>query len=83
MSQMGHSRRFDGLPTISGFPPETDINRPTRLVRFVPTPDMISLLDHLVGAVQHRWRDFEAKRFGGLEIDHQLECGRLLNWYIA
>jgi hypothetical protein len=25
---LGHSRRFDGLPMTSGFPPEADINRP-------------------------------------------------------
>ena len=52
-------------------------------VNLASAPDMISLLDHLVGSVQHRCRDFEAKRFGRPEIDHQLECGRLLNWYIA
>src|SRR2546423_791368 len=63
--------------------PTADVHRATVTSAFVPAPDMISLLDHLVGSVQHRCRDFEAKRFGGPEIDHQLECGRLLNWYIA
>src|SRR5258708_4497507 len=36
------------------------------------------LLDHLVGTQQERFRDREAERLRGLEIDHQLEsCGRL------
>src|SRR6266576_1873282 len=37
------------------------------------------LFDHLIGAAeQHRWH-FEAKRFGGLEVDDQLEFGLLVN----
>jgi hypothetical protein len=75
-----HSRGFTGMSAPSS---EADVAASAANFRYGPTPDMISLLDHLSGAVQHRWRDFEAKRFGGLEIDHQLECGRLLNWYIA
>src|SRR2546423_879341 len=35
--------------------------------------------DELIGASQHRLRDREAKRFGGLEIDDQLELRRLLD----
>jgi hypothetical protein len=43
--------------------------RPTLVVR---------LFDHLVGAAaQHRWH-FEVKRFRGLQIDDQLEFGRLV-----
>jgi hypothetical protein len=30
-------------------------------------------LDHLVGGYRQLVRDGEAERFGGLEIDHQLE----------
>lgn len=33
------------------------------------------LLDHLVGACQHRRRDVETKRFRGLEVDHKLLFG--------
>lgn len=40
-------------------------------------------LDHLIGAAeQHRWH-FEAERFRGLEIYHQLEFGRLVKWDIS
>jgi hypothetical protein len=28
-----------------------------------------ALFDHLVGAGEHGWGNFKAKRFGGLEID--------------
>ena len=37
MSALGQSRRFDPLPATSGLPRSTDIVRPARLVRFVPT----------------------------------------------
>jgi hypothetical protein len=31
------------------------------------------LLDHLIGGGQHRFRSGEAERFGGLEVDDELE----------
>jgi hypothetical protein len=40
MSELGQSRRFDVPPVISGLPPQTDINLPTRLVRFVPIAEI-------------------------------------------
>ena len=33
-------------------------------------------LDHLVGDCEHARWDVQAERFGGLEVDHQLELGR-------
>src|SRR5262245_32429662 len=37
----------------------------------------VPLLDHLVGAQQEGFRDLQPERFRGLEVDHQLELGRL------
>src|SRR5215467_5083387 len=41
------------------------------------------LLDHVVGADEDRLRDRQPERLGGLEIDHQLELGRLLDRQIG
>jgi hypothetical protein len=35
------------------------------------------LLDHLVGGGQQRFRDGEAERLGGFEVDDEFELGRL------
>src|SRR5215510_3872665 len=40
-------------------------------------------LDHLVGARKQRWRQLEAERLAGLEIDRQLDPGRELDRQIA
>src|SRR6516165_273487 len=37
------------------------------------------LLDHLVGGGQQRFRDGEAERLGGLEVDEEFDFGGLLN----
>jgi hypothetical protein len=42
-----------------------------------------ALLDHLVGLEEDRLRDRESQRLGGLEIDHQLELGGLLDGEIS
>src|SRR5438128_5922336 len=42
-----------------------------------------SLLDDLVGARNEGWRDREAARARGLEIDDELELGSLLDWQLG
>src|ERR1017187_2511276 len=39
----------------------------------------IALFDHLVGVVEERWRDGDAERLGGLEVDDQLKGGWCLH----
>src|SRR5215470_2107677 len=46
--------------------------------KFKPLPE--PSLDELVRSPQHRRRDGQAERLHGLEIDDQLEFGRLLDW---
>ena len=41
------------------------------------------LFDHLIGAGEQRRWDFEAERLRGLEVDHQLDLGGLLNWQVG
>ena len=40
-------------------------------------------LDHLVGAGEHGWRNLKADGLRGVEIDHHLELGRLLDRKVA
>src|SRR5262249_54954582 len=43
------------------------------------TPRPFSWIDHLVRLEQHCLRDRQPERSRGLEVDHQLELGRLLD----
>src|ERR1700758_166295 len=43
----------------------------------------LSLLDHLVGAGKDRGLHGQSERLGGLEVNNQLECRRLLDWQIG
>src|SRR5579883_1747834 len=47
--------------------------------KFNMRPSGTSSLDHLVGPAEQRNRDFEAEGLRGLDVDHQLECCRLLD----
>jgi hypothetical protein len=75
MSEMGHSRRFGHRAATSGLPRSTDIARPARLVRLVPTNDISSTsINDLASTHEERRRDREAKRFGGPHVDDEVEA---------
>jgi hypothetical protein len=40
-------------------------------------------LNHLVGACHQRRGHSHAHRISGLEVDHQLELGRLFDWDVG
>jgi hypothetical protein len=40
-------------------------------------------LNHFVGAGEGRWRDCDAERLGSVEVHHELEGRRLLDWQIG
>ena len=79
MSALGHKRTFAVQKGMSALPPKADICSALGDVCFVPIADMINLIDHLVGAVEQRGRYGEVERLRGLEVNHQLELGRLLH----
>lgn len=56
------------------------MRRPRRHVGFVPWTEVDGLFDHQVGAGKERRRNHEAERLRRLEVDAELECGRLKDW---
>src|SRR5215831_6552980 len=56
--------------------------KPTAAMRSRPRWSS-TLLNDFVRPDEYRLRDVEAERFGGLQVDHQLELGRLLDGQIA
>src|SRR5216684_213219 len=89
MSLLYQTRRFRHVRATSALPPIATINRTCRQVGSVPCADSCtaanttSLFNHLVSAGEQRGRDSEAECFGSLEIDDQLEFGRLLDRQIG
>jgi len=48
-------------------------------MRFAVSQEPATLFDHLVGAIENGQRNLQAKRLGGLEIDHEFKLGGLLH----
>src|SRR5215470_11024175 len=73
---------------MSALPPKADIGTQPRDVCFVPKADKvhrskITLLDHLVSGDEQSLRHRDAERLRSLEINHQVEFRRLLDWEIG
>src|SRR5262249_34651740 len=68
-------------PASPSAAPARCVSLPWRLPAGAATRDVS--LDDLVGAGEDRWRHRQAERLGAVEIDHQLERGRLLDRQIG
>jgi hypothetical protein len=73
-------------PAIAGwcpdYPPRAAIAGAPVDVSNVPNPEVPTSLDGLVGAAHQRKRHRQTQRSGGLEIDDQLNSGRLVDWQV-
>ena len=63
----------------SALPLKADIHGQVRHVSKVPKAEVVALFNDLVGSCEQGRRQFEAERFGGLEVDNQIKLGRLLD----
>ena len=79
MTAKGHSATLQQVRATSALPPQSG-HALTRLARqFRANRDHRQIsFDDLVGGGEQHGRYREAQRFGGLEIDRQIEFGRLL-----
>ena len=78
MSALGQKQTCAVQEGMSALPPKADMCGATRDVRFVPEAD-IPLVDQLIGASEYLARQGQAERFGGFQVDQELELGRLIN----
>jgi hypothetical protein len=70
MSGLGHSRRFDRVQLTSGLTPQADIIADRRHVQKCQQKTSVNNF----GAHEDRRRDRDAKRFGGLQVDGEVEA---------
>jgi len=80
MSELGHFRESDSNRVRSVDPPAADMRLLHRHVGFVPGSDISPpLFDHLVSEQEQGLRNCDAQRLGSLEVDDEIEFGRLLH----
>src|SRR5271156_5273267 len=66
---------------------ESLTSRPGIREQYLPTTDVSGrskkLFDHVVSSGEQRWRHRNAERLRGLEIDGEIELGRLHHWQVS
>src|SRR5216684_2054923 len=72
-----------GGPPPHGLPSRQPTSKREARLRTALTGPPFSWIDHLIRPLQERRRDRQAKGFGGLQVDDQLELGGLLNRKIS
>jgi hypothetical protein len=83
MTASGQERRIGAARNISALPPRADVGAdivvpPVSAIAGREQSQQIRFLfDHLVGEREHLVWNLEAERLRGLEIDDELELGRL------
>jgi len=66
------------------FAPNSDRRADIRDRQLRANPEISQpLLDYLVDERKYAGWNVEAERFGGLEVDDQLELGRLHHWHLG
>ena len=76
MSALGQKRTCAVQRGMSALPPKADMCGATRYVRFVPTADMVGLLDQLVSALLHKQWHVQPKFLRRVKIDGHHEIRR-------
>ena len=84
MSALGEKQTLGRSIAMSAIPPKADIDGRSPDVRFVPKADILrrgrpALFGDLVGKAEQLVGNGEAKRLGGLEVNHELELSRLID----
>src|SRR6516164_9374083 len=84
-SALGQSRHFGPVRRMSACPLTAAREQTFRDRSFGPSTDSCtaanrSLFDYLVDPRQERFRNCQPEALGGLEVDHKLELGGLLDW---
>ena len=86
MSALGHSRPSHFVPVLNNvrYASDSDHSRYESELTLWAKSDCEQeqtprLFDHLVGSGEQSWRNGQAKRFGGFEVDDKIEFGRLFD----
>src|SRR6516225_1739478 len=78
--------RFGGIVDIERcplYPQKRTLKLSNEMSALCQKQTFTASLDHLVGGDKKCLRHCEAERLGGLEVNHQVELDRLLDWQVS